>query len=410
MSISPLYHDEEIVGATCVARDVTERKKLESKLIQAQKMESIGTLAGGVAHDFNNLLMGIQGYTSLMLLDLDAIHPHYARLKSIEEQVRSGADLTKQLLGFARGGKYQVTTIDLNDVIEKSSVMFGRTKKEISIHCNLDSNLWPVEADRGQIEQALLNLYVNAWQAMPGGGKLYIDTQNIIIGDNYVSTFTIEPGNYIKISVTDTGLGMDDKTIERIFDPFFTTKEMGRGTGLGLASVYGIIKGHRGMIKVYSEKGHGTTFTIYLPSSTKNVMPEKELHSVEETLRGHETILLVDDEEVILDVSKAILENLGYRIISSDKGEEAIKIYKTDPNKIDLVILDMILPGMSGMETFDRLKEINPNIKVILSSGYSLNGNARNLINKGCRAFIQKPFSISAISSTIRRVLDEDEK
>jgi signal transduction histidine kinase len=319
MSISPLYHDEEIVGATCVARDVTERKKLESKLIQAQKMESIGTLAGGVAHDFNNLLMGIQGYTSLMLLDLDAIHPHYARLKSIEEQVRSGADLTKQLLGFARGGKYQVTTIDLNDVIEKSSVMFGRTKKEISIHCNLDSNLWPVEADRGQIEQALLNLYVNAWQAMPGGGKLYIDTQNIIIGDNYVSTFTIEPGNYIKISVTDTGLGMDDKTIERIFDPFFTTKEMGRGTGLGLASVYGIIKGHRGMIKVYSEKGHGTTFTIYLPSSTKNVMPEKELHSVEETLRGHETILLVDDEEVILDVSKAILENLGYRIISSDR-------------------------------------------------------------------------------------------
>jgi len=275
-----------------------EKRSLEAQLIQAQKMEAIGTLAGGIAHDFNNLLMGIQGYASLSLMDLDASHPHYERLKRIEEQVESGADLTRQLLGFARGGRYDVKPADMNDIIKETSSMFGRTKKEISIHRKYGKDLRPVEVDRGQMEQVFMNLYVNAWQAMPGGGEIYLETENVLLDDEQAFPYAVTPGRYVKITVTDTGTGMDEKTRERIFDPFFTTKEMGRGTGLGLATVYGIIKGHKGMINVDSEPGHGTTFTIYLPASEKEVVKEKTATGT--IARGTETILLVDDEKMIL--------------------------------------------------------------------------------------------------------------
>jgi two-component system cell cycle sensor histidine kinase/response regulator CckA len=230
-------------------------------------MEAIGTLAGGIAHDFNNLLMGIQGYAELTLLDLDPSHPHYERLRRIEAQVQSGADLTKQLLGFARGGRYEVKPADMNDILEKSSSMFGRTQKEISIHRKFGRDLWSVEVDREQMEQVLMNLYMNASQAMPAGGEICLETENVLLNDEKAISCAVRPGKYVKISVTDTGTGMDEKTKERIFDPFFTTKGMGRGTGLGLATVYGIIKGHGGAINVYSEPGHGTTFDIYLPAS-----------------------------------------------------------------------------------------------------------------------------------------------
>ncbi|MCX5845505.1 MAG: PAS domain S-box protein [Deltaproteobacteria bacterium] len=393
-----------IISVVGSMKDVTEMRDMEKKLNQAQKMESIGTLAGGIAHDFNNLLMGIQGHASLMLLDIDPSHPHYERLKRIEEQVASGADLTKQLLGFARGGRYEVRTTAMNDIIKKTSSMFGRTKKEITIHLKYGKDLWAVEVDRGQMEQVFMNLYVNAWQAMPGGGEIYLETENILLDDERVLPYTIKPGKYVKTSITDTGMGMDEKTRERIFDPFFSTKAMGRGTGLGLATVYGIIKGHEGMINIYSETGHGTTFTIYLPASEKEVVMKK---AVDETvLRGTETILLVDDEKMILDVSKEMLEFLGYRIYIAGSGQEAIAVYREKRNDINLVILDMIMPGISGGETFDRLREINPEIRVLLSSGYSINGHAQQILDRGCNGFLQKPFHLEKLSRKVREMLD----
>lgn len=387
---------------TC--EDITERKRLEMQLVHAQKMEAIGTLAGGIAHDFNNLLMGIQGYASLTLLDLDPSHPHYERLKRIEEQVQSGADLTKQLLGFARGGKYEAKPSDINHILEDTSYMFGRTKKEISIHRKYGKNLHAVEVDRGQIEQVFMNLYVNAWQAMPGGGVIYLETENVLLDYKRAFSYSVKPGLYIRISMTDTGTGMDEKTKERIFDPFFTTKEMGRGTGLGLAMVYGIIKGHGGIINVHSKAGQGTTFNIYLPASEKEVIKEKT--ATETITRGTETILLVDDEKMVLEATKALLESIGYSVYTAGSGQEAIAVYTEKRKEIDMVLLDMIMPGTSGGDTFDRLKEIERDIKVVLSSGYSVNDQAQQILDRGCNGFLQKPFRIEILSAKIREILD----
>ncbi|MBN1104014.1 MAG: cache domain-containing protein, partial [Deltaproteobacteria bacterium] len=391
-------------------RDVTDRvlaerriKILQEEMLHAKKMEAIGTLAGGIAHDFNNLLMGIQGNASLLLLDMDSRHPHYERMKSIEQYVKSGADLTRQLLGFARGGRYEVRPTDMNEVVERSVQMFGRTRKEIHIQSKLQEGIWSTEVDRGQIEQVLLNLYVNAWQAMPGGGNLYLETENVVLEEDFVKGFEIPLGRYVKVSVTDTGVGMDGPTRQRIFEPFFTTKEMGRGTGLGLAVVYGIVRSHGGFIDVYSEKGHGTTFRLYLPASMKEA--SAEVVPGEEISRGSETVLLVDDEDMIIEVCRDLLEELGYHVIEARSGEEALRIYKERGTEIDLVILDLIMPDMGGGEAFDRLKRLNPGIKVLLSSGYSLEGQAAEILERGCSGFIQKPFAAKSLSLKIREVL-----
>ncbi|MEE8300177.1 MAG: response regulator, partial [Desulfatiglandales bacterium] len=357
-----------------------------------------------IAHDFNNLLMGIQGYTSLMLLDIDPTHPYYEKLKGIEKQVKSGAELTRQLLGFARRGKYEVKPTNINDLIEKSSNMFGRTRKEIRISRSYEKDVWTVEADQGQIEHALLNLYVNAWQAMPGSGELYLETENVTIDVNYIAPYHVKPGRYVKISVADTGMGMDSATQQRIFDPFFTTKEMRRGTGLGLASVYGIIKNHGGIINVSSKKGEGTTFNIYLPASEKEVIEEKNPPA--EISKWSEGVLLVDDEDMIIDVGSQLLKKMGYKVLSAKSGKEAIQLYKENKDKIDIVILDMIMPDMGGGATYDRLKEINPDIKVLLSSGYSIDGQATQILKRGCNSFIQKPFGMKGLSNKIRGILD----
>lgn len=387
-------------------QDISDRKRLETQLLQSQKLEAIGTLAGGIAHDFNNLLMGIGGFASLMLYDLDTDHPHYEKLRSIEEQVRSGAELAKQLLGFARGGKYEVKPTNLNTIIDRSSQLFGRTRREIIIEKKFRDDLWTVEVDRGQIEQVLLNLYVNAWQAMPGGGTLYLQTDNVHIGATGKGYYDDQiPGKYVRISVTDTGIGMDEKTKGRIFDPFFTTKDRGRGTGLGLASAYGIIKNHGGFIHVYSEKGQGTTFNIYLPSSTKKLIGEQKEHEKEYS-RGTETILVVDDEELNINVTRLILQRLGYHVITASGGKEAIEKFHNPSNKIDLVILDMVMPEMGGGETYDILKKVSPSMKCILASGYSINGQATEIMKKGVEAFIQKPFSMGELATVVRRVLD----
>lgn len=304
LSGNPLF----IIG---ISEDVTEKKKLQSQFQAAQRMEAIGTLAGGIAHNFNNVLMGIQGNTSLILSGKTSDHPDYDRLTNIEQGVLSGAELTKQLLGFARGGRYEVIATNLNELIKSQNGMFGRTKKQITIRGKYQDNPWTVEVDQGQINQVILNLYVNAWQAMPKGGDLYVQTENVSLDENYTKPFNVTPGRYVKISITDTGVGMDEETQRRIFEPFFTTKEMGKGTGLGLSSVYGIIKNHGGIINVYSNKGEGSTFTIYLPASEKEIVKEEK--APEKVIKGTETILLVGDEDMILDVGEQILKTMGYR-------------------------------------------------------------------------------------------------
>ncbi|MBW1742322.1 MAG: PAS domain S-box protein [Deltaproteobacteria bacterium] len=408
---SPLRGDGNIVGVVAILRNITarrvaieERKRLEARLQQAQKMESIGTLAGGIAHDFNNVLMGIQGHTSMMMLQMDSAHPHLRHVKGIEESIENGASLTKQLLGFARGGKYEVKATDLNELIEKSCDMFGRTRKEITIHTGYQTDIWAVEVDWGQIEQVLLNLFFNAWQAMPQGGDLHVETAHAFLDDDYTRPFGAAAGNYVKISVKDTGVGMDNATRQRIFDPFFTTKGMGRGTGLGLASAYGIIQNHGGIIDVASEQGKGTTFSIYLPASEKTILP-KEKRLNDGILKGTETLLLVDDEDKILNVGREILEEMGYKVLIARNGKEAVEIFNEHKDSIDLVILDMIMPEMGGGEAYDRIREERPEVKVLLSSGYSIDGQASEILERGCNGFIQKPFKMKELSIKIREVI-----
>ena len=405
--------DQKPIGFRGIVQDVTDqliaenqREHLVNQMLHAQKMEAIGTLAGGIAHDFNNLLMGFQGNLSLMLLDVDPKHPHYDYLINMEDYVKRGSELTRQILGFARGGKYEVKSTDLNELLEESSEMFRRTKKEILIHKKFQIDLWPVEVDRGQIRQVLLNLFVNAWQAMPTGGKLFLETKNIVLGEGDLHKhYALDPGKYVRLSVTDTGIGMNKSTRQRIFEPFFTTKEVSRGTGLGLASAYGIIKNHNGVIDVDSEIDQGTTFQIYLPICNKEVFIESTANG--KTYKGRETILLVDDEEMIADIGKKLLEKLGYRVLLAGSGQNAIELYEEYRDHIDLIILDMIIPGMGGSEIFDHLKAMDPSIRVLLSSGYSLNGQASQIMKRGCNGFIQKPFNIEQLSKKIREILDQ---
>jgi two-component system cell cycle sensor histidine kinase/response regulator CckA len=399
-----------IVGAVELALDITnrrraeeEKKVLEVKLQQAQKLEAIGTLADGIAHDFNNLLTGIQGNVSLMLMDIDFTHPYFEGLKNIEKQVQSGARLTSHLLGYARKGKYEVKPVDLNQLVEETCETFGRTRKQIAIHRELSDHLFAVEADSGQMEQVLFNLFVNAADAMPGGGDLFLKTANVTNEEMRGKLYEPKRGDYVLLTVIDTGTGMDRDTMERVFDRFFTTKEMGRGTGLGLASAYGIIKGHGGYIDVLSVKEKGTTFSIYLPASEKRV--QKVVKTAEEVIRGTETVLLVDDEDVILDVGRDLLEAMGYRVLVARDGKEGIEVYKKNRDEIDIVVLDLVMPYMGGGEAYDRMKEINPDIKVLLSSGFSIDGESTEILERGCEGFIQKPFKMKELSHAIRQIL-----
>jgi PAS domain S-box-containing protein len=401
-----LIYWEKKIAALNFLKDITAQKIMEIQFRQSQRMESIGTLAGGIAHDFNNLLMGIQGNTSVMLLDIAPDHSLYENLKSIQRCVKSGANLTRQLLGFARGGKYVVKPTHINEVIDRTAHIFGRSRKDITFHCRYNKNILMVNVDVGQIEQVLLNLYVNAWQAMPNGGDLYLETDNIRLDKDYIDTkpFSVKPGLYVKISITDTGIGMDQKVQQRIFEPFFTTKEVGQGTGLGLASAYGIIKNHGGFITCYSEVGVGSTFNIYLPAHAKK--DTQSVKVVEKAVGGTETILLIDDEKMIIEVGRKMMESLGYVVVAAGKGDEALTLYRKRHDHIDLIILDMIMPYMGGKEVFNRIKEINPKAKVLLSSGYSLNGQAQEIMAQGCSGFIQKPFDTVELSRKIREILD----
>ncbi|WP_319409839.1 PAS domain S-box protein [uncultured Desulfosarcina sp.] len=402
-----------VSGFRGVARDVTakivaqkEKEKLQGQLNHAQRMEAVGTLAGGIAHDFNNLLMGIMGNISLIASKLDTGSQLSEYLGAIEQCVESGATLTRQLLGYARGGKYQVTPINLNETVQRTAEMFGRTKKEIQIHTRYQKGIWTVEADQGQIDQVLVNLYVNAWQAMAGDMTLSLSTKNVILDEVFTASSGAKPGPYVSISVQDRGNGIEPETLKRIFEPFFTTKKMGRGTGLGLASAFGIIKNHGGIIEVKSQVNQGSTFTIYLPavsrSSEKVSVPVPDLPH-----NGSGTLLVVDDEPYILTALTGILQDLGYHVIPANSGHQAIGLFEREMDHIDGVLLDMIMPDLSGRQVLARLKKIRPGIKVLLSSGYSLDGMGTNGNEAVGDGFIQKPYHIEKLAATLDKVLND---
>ncbi len=396
-------HEGEPEGLLIIIRDISENKKLEFQVQKAQRMEAIGTLAGGVAHDFNNLMMGMLGNISLILYDLDESHPHYQKLKNIEKQIESGTELTNQLLGYARKGKYESRPVNLNHVVQDTLAIFSRMKKEIQVHKELSDDIFGIEADQGQIEQVLMNLYANSADAMPDGGDITVKTVNASHQTMNDKAYNPKHGNYVLIEIRDTGSGMDEQTISRIFDPFFTTKEMGRGTGLGLASVYGIVKGHGGYVDVSSRKGQGSTFSVYLPAMESTVHELFEEPKQVDAMKG--TILIVDDEEVVIDVGVQMLQKFGFSVLSATNGREALELFEKKREEILLVILDLIMPDMGGGEVYDRLKAIYPGVKVLLSSGYNLDSKAKDILNRGCDGFIQKPFNMNQLMEKIVELL-----
>ncbi|WP_457552884.1 response regulator [Desulfobacula sp.] len=398
---------EEFKGVYAVARDVTERVTLEDQLRQAQKMDAIGTLAGGIAHDFNNILMGIQGYASLVKSGFEQGSDEYKRLANIDAYVFSGAEMAKQLLGFAQKSNQETCLLNLNYLLKMTAKLFGRTKKDIRIDQDLDKELWGTIVDEGLIKQVLMNLFVNAWQAMPNGGRIIIKSENIVVNESKKDELGLEKsGAYVKVTVTDTGIGMDDEIITRIFDPFFTTKERGQGTGLGLATAYGIIKSHKGIFKVNSQPGKGSSFMFFLPASqtkvTRNNVPEQK----EMIINGKGTILLVDDEERVIEVCSEMLEHLGYQVKAVSNGVEAIAFLKAGDQKIDLVMLDMIMPRMNGEETFKKIRELDPGMRILVSSGYSRESEIEKMMKKGCNGFILKPFDMATLSEKLNTVFN----
>ena len=392
------------IGSIALGRDITERKQLEAQLRQAQKMEAIGTLAGGIAHDFNNILTGILGFASIIHSKLPVDSPLRSDVETIVRSAQRASELTRQLLTFARRGRVEVRPLSLNNMAREVINLLERTiDKAIAIELCLADDLATVEGNTGQLHQMLLNLCLNARNAMPQGGQLIIETQNVTLSEEKTHTeLDLEAGQYALLSVTDTGIGMNAEIQQRLFEPFFTTKEQGRG--LGLAMVYGIVRGHGGAIHVYSEPGQGSTFKVYLPVASRlaqDTAPEEV-----EALGGSETILVVEDEESVRALLRRILEEGGYTVLLAANGVEAVERYAERSTAIDLVVLDIIMPQMGGRETYERLREIDPEVRVLLSSGYSENGQAQDILATGARGFLQKPYDLRAVLRNVREVLE----
>ncbi len=384
-------------------RDIDDQKKLEAEFQHARKMEAVGTLAGAIAHNFNNLLMAIQGNVSLLLLDTEEDDPRLVEFKKIQEHVENGSQLTSQLLGYARKGKYRIRGLDLNELLTRTVATFRKTHPAITISANRGAELHTIAGDRSQLEHVLINIFNNAADAMPEGGELFIKTMNVSHDQIRRRNYKIKPGDYVLAMVADTGVGMEQKTRQRIFEPFFTTKELGRGTGLGLASAYGIIKGHGGYIDVDSQRGYGSTFFIYLPASSRKV--DETGYKDQSVIQGSGCILVVDDEPSVLDISGRMLKKLGFQVLEACSGRDAIRVFRENLTKIDLVILDMIMPDLGGGEVYDRMRDIKPDVKAILATGYSIDGEAARILKRGCDGVIQKPFSIDRLSRMIHGVL-----
>ena len=408
-SAAPLFDEEgRVTGMIGMARDVTVHQRLEEQLLQSQKMESIGNLAGGIAHDFNNLLGGILGYATFVKRKLSTRDKIYQSIEAIERSAQRAAELTKQLLGFARRGKYQVRPIDCDALIREIVLILQRTiDPRIAIEVDPEPRLSLIEGDEAQIQQALMNICLNARDALPKGGTLKIASRNQrMIPDQASRQRGMKEGSYIRLTISDTGTGMSPEVRDRIFEPFFTTKAKGQGTGLGLSMVYGIIQNHGGMIEVQSHPGIGSTFTVFLPAIASAALNGEELPPVPDIHQGQETILLVDDEEIIRELGIDILEDRGYRVFLASEGREAVKIYRERIGEIDLIILDVMMPGIGGKETYRQLRAINPQVKVLLSSGYSTNGEVGEILKQGVSGFVQKPYREEELAAKVREVLD----
>ncbi len=410
---APISVDMKQIGNFCIYRDITERKKseeekkkLQEQLYQAQKMESIGRLAGGIAHDFNNILTGIMGYAEMLKMQFPDINSSEGKAADIIYQgSERAAGLTNQLLGFARKGKYNPVILDINDQIKEMIRVIEKIfEKNITVNYDFEENINKIEADVNQIDQVLSNLIINAKDAMPKGGNLVFKTENTFVDEKSEKKFpSLKSGHYAKISISDSGIGIPKNIKNDIFEPFFTTKGEGKGTGLGLATVFGIVKNHNGHISVYSEPDEGTTFTLYFPVSEKEITKSEKNAEV---VKGNATILIIDDEDHVRELSKSLLENMGYRIFTAENGLEGLKLYKEKKEEINLVLLDLIMPEMPGEETFSKLLSLDPDVKIVLFSGFSKEEKAEKMLNGGALGFIQKPFNAAELSQAINRVIN----
>ncbi len=394
-------------AALCFLRDITAQKNLEAQLLHAQKMQAIGTLAGGIAHDFNNLLQAILGHADMLLLRLDEQDRAHRGVKQIVRAAQRGSDLTRQLLTFSRKIESRMEALDLNQVLERLRAMLERTiPRMIHVELQPQADLWRVNVDPSQMDQVLMNLALNSRDAMPDGGTLTIETRNVVLDEEYQKSHPeVRLGRYVLLMVSDTGHGMDRETLQRVFDPFFTTKQTGKGTGLGLAMVYGIVKNHEGYISCESEVGVGTRFMIYLPASDLEDTPVETIEPLP-PVGGQETILLVDDEEVIREVGADMLGQYGYRVLTAPDGETALEIYAQKKGEIDLVIMDLSMPGMGGRQCLIHLLEMDPHARVVIASGYSFHGPLNEAMELGARSVIHKPYNSSEILEVIRKTLE----
>jgi len=404
--------DKTIQG---IVRDITERKLYEERKRTRQdqihlmeKMEAAGTMAAGIAHNFNNILMGIQGNVSMILLQKDNGHPEYERLKTIEGLTERASELTGLILDMAEGGSRKLGRADLNHIVEATSNTFRADQEKVAIKRELAGDLLPVEMDRRQIWKCLMALYRNCAEAMPEGGTIELRTTNVTREDmGQIAREMVPQGEYVRLTISDTGIGMDKPEKDRIFDPFFTTKGLARATGLSLSSVYGTVRAHGGYIWVDSEKGVGTTFEIYLPAISHEIT-ERKAHMGEkgEEPRDSKTVLLIDDEEMIISLGREMLEKLGYRAITAKSGRDGIRLYETRKEEIALVILDLIMPDTAGIEVYEAIMEINPDAKVLFSSGYVLEGVLEEMLEKSKAGFIQKPYGLEELSKKVDHIME----
>jgi PAS domain S-box-containing protein len=408
ISAYPLFDEQGQVSASVhVLKDITKQRQLEAQLRQAQKMKAIGQLAGGIAHDFNNLLTPIGGFAELLLWKAPEGSQQEKYLRQIKVAAERAAALTHQLRLFTRQGEGEHHPIRLNSIVEETCDLLEHSiSREIAIELRLEAELWAVEADPSQISQVLVNLCVNACDAMPDGGTLTLETSNVTLDEEYARTIPeAGPGRYVRLSVSDTGCGMSPEVQARLFEPFFTTKEVGKGTGLGLSVAYGIVKGHSGFINVYSQEGQGSTFRIYLPAVDSAV----EERGVEgsEWPTGTETILLVDDEEAVRGLGQSVLELCGYTVLIVEDGVQALEVYQAHQGEIPLVVLDVIMPQMGGRECLRRLREMDPDVKVLISTGYTADDSVQELLAEGALGVVEKPFRIQDFAVAVRAALDK---